>query len=395
MKHCLSLALCIVLSHVRAARAEEGSSSITAYALISTGIGYTNNAGGRSLVQELSGANQNNRWGFALDESLSTDMHGVVRLEGGFFGTSGDTGQNGRVFGRQAYVGLSSGHFGAVTLGRQYDAIWDLAQRYSAAGAVGGLLMSPGDTDNMFASWRYNNAVKYVTPTIAALSGLWNGELMEAFSNAAGALKMNRAFSAGLRYRNGPAQLALAYTRMDQPGSSSNTSGAVTNDYSGPPFFLYRESPNGNGVRTHQVLALGGSYNVTDSLTVSVLADAIRFHYLDDTDFSLDNYYISVLYQVTRAFSIRGGYIHSKGRWEGVEANGYWNGAELILDYTLSRWTDVYVMDTFQRASGPLRSSSDVPMAVADTYLNAPSTTHDQNMVTIGIRISLSKSYQF
>ncbi|MDR8402160.1 porin [Paraburkholderia sp. USG1] len=361
--------------------ADDGS-SVTLYGLISTGIGWTSNAGGASLVQELSGANANNRWGFAVNENLGGGTHAIARLEGGFFGTTGEAGQNDRLFGRQAYVGLSDDRYGTLTLGRQYDAIWDFAQLYSVIGATGGLLMSPGDTDDMLGSWRFSNAVKYATPTIAGL----DGELMYAFSNDAGAFAVNRAISAGLRYRNGPVELAAAYTGMDQPGSASNTSGAVTSDYSGPPFFLYRVSPDGSGVRTQRNLAIGGRYSLTSRLSASALFDAVRFRYLDGTGFSLDNYDLSVSYLLMPTFSISGSYIYSSGRWGGVGANAHWNGAQLMLDYVLSKRTDVYVFDDFQRASGPQASSSGVPMAVADTYLNAPSTTQSQNMIVIGIR---------
>lgn len=72
------------------------------------------------------------------------------------------------------------------------------------------------------------------------------------------------------------------------------------------------------------------------------------------------------------------GYIYTSGRYGGLDANRHWNGAQFSIDYSLSKRTDVYIFDTFQRKSGP--------HAVADVYLYAPSTSSTQNVVVAGIR---------
>ncbi len=76
---------------------------------------------------------------------------------------NGTLSQGGREFGRQAFVGLSSDQFGAVTLGRQYDSVVDYLGPLALTGTqYGGTQFAhPFDNDNLDNSFRVNNSVKY------------------------------------------------------------------------------------------------------------------------------------------------------------------------------------------------------------------------------------------
>jgi len=184
-----SAALC-ASGHVSA------QSSVTLYGLISEGLTWVNNEGGAHNYRLLSGSNQNNRLGFKINEDLGGGTQVVGQLENGFDITNGRFGQGGRMFGRQAFVGLSDVRFGTLTAGRQYDMFWDYLTPFAAGVANSGLLATPGDADNLMGSWRYNNSIKYRSPNL----GGFDAEAMYAFSNAAGQFSVNRAFSAGARY---------------------------------------------------------------------------------------------------------------------------------------------------------------------------------------------------
>lgn len=350
-------------------------SSVTLYGLISEGVTWASNEGGAHSVKLLSGSNQNNRLGFKVDEDLGGGTHALAQLENGFDITNGKFGQGGRMFGRQAFVGLSSGRYGTLTAGRQYDTFWDYLLPYSPNSSIGGLLATPGDADNLMGSWRYNNSVKYTSPILAGVrfSGMY------AFSNAAGEFAVNRAFGAGARYANGPVQISVAYMQLDTPGTV-NAAGAVSDDYAGAPFFLFRSSPLSQtaGVSRQRNLGVGGRYDITGTLRASAVFDAVRYDYADGTGLALDNYNLTLSWQVSPAIALGGGYLYTSGRYRGINANPHWNGAEVSFDYSLSKRTDVYVFDVFQRANGP--------HAVADVYLYSPSTSGTQNVVVAGIR---------
>ena len=224
-------------------------------------------------------------------------------------------------------------------------------------------------------SWRYSNSVKYRTPAILG----FDAEAMYAFSNVAGQFSVNRAFSAGARYAHGPLQVALAYVEIDQPGTV-NLAGAVSDDYAGAPFFLFRTSPidAAAGVRRQRNYGIGGRYDIGSGVRVNAVVDAIRYTYADGTRLSLDSYDVSISYSATPALIFAAAYVYTSGRYGGIDANPHWNGAQLSIDYLLSKRTDVHIFDTFQRKSGP--------SSAADVYLLTPSTSRNQNVVVAGIR---------
>lgn len=369
LKSCLpSIALALVSASAHA------QSSVTLYGILSEGIAWSNNDGGHSSVKAVTGPNQNNRWGFRIMEDLGGGNHVVAVLESGFDITSGKAQQGGRMFGRQAYVGLSNDKLGTITLGRQYDMFWDYFTPISSAAATSGLADHPGDSDNLIGSWRYSNTVKYVSPTISG----FNAEAMYSFSNAAGESSLNRAFGGGIGYNQGSLMIAAAYVEMDRPGTA-NPSGAVSDDFQGASFLTFRTSPLNSAVGTlkQRNAGIGGRYDF-GRFRLNALVDTIRYTYLDGTSFRLDNYDASIDYRLMPDFVLGAAYVYSTGKYGGVSANPHWHTAALSLDYFLSNRTDVFIFDDFQHVSGP--------HAVAAIYLDAPSTTRSQNMLVVGVR---------
>ncbi len=69
-------------------------------------------------VNAINGGHQSgNRWGVRGTEALGGGLSAIFALEAGFNIDSGTSGQGGRLFGRQAYAGLSGG-WGSVVAGR-------------------------------------------------------------------------------------------------------------------------------------------------------------------------------------------------------------------------------------------------------------------------------------
>ena len=120
--HCLALAAATSALASGAANAQ----SVTLYGLIDTGIEYVShaNANGNGLtrIPSVTGTLPS-RWGLRGAEDLGNGMKAVFTLESGFNTDTGTSGQGGRLFGRQAWVGLAS-DYGTVTLGRQYSMVF-------------------------------------------------------------------------------------------------------------------------------------------------------------------------------------------------------------------------------------------------------------------------------
>jgi predicted porin len=169
------LALAVLSAFAGVASAQ---SSITLYGRVDAG--YTNfdpKAGtvtDVSATRGLSAGNLGgNRWGIRGSEDLGGGLKGIFVLESGFSLDDGTSGQGGRLFGRQAYMGLG-GNFGSVVMGRiaafssgtgDFDKIGGLDPFRTGVGSLGWQA-----TFSSMNSLRLDNAIAYVTPNWGGFS---------------------------------------------------------------------------------------------------------------------------------------------------------------------------------------------------------------------------------
>jgi predicted porin len=134
--------------------------SVVLYGIVDTGVEYIHNANsaGQSVarMQGLTGELPS-RWGLKGAEPLGDGYNAIFTLESGFNSGTGTLGQGGRLFGRQAFVGID-GPLGALTFGRQYTML--------AWGSLYGDFIGPGiygvdSLDAGFAVPRSDNTVAY------------------------------------------------------------------------------------------------------------------------------------------------------------------------------------------------------------------------------------------
>ncbi|HTJ94310.1 MAG TPA: porin, partial [Pararobbsia sp.] len=201
------------------ASAAHAQSSVTLFGLLDEGLLYANNqkvsgTEGKPAFLMNSGNIYTSRFGLRGQEDLGGGLAAIFWLENGLNVSTGKANNGGDLFGRQAWVGLSSNQYGTVTLGRQYDLMVDFVAPTSATGAQfgGNLAEHPYDNDNLNNDLRLNNSVKYKTIDYA---GLKVGALY-AFSNDAGQFSNNSAYSLGASYANGPILLGAAYMQINR-----------------------------------------------------------------------------------------------------------------------------------------------------------------------------------
>lgn len=201
--------------------------SVTLYGTIDTSITYVNHANGNKNLWALGNSSDGNlsgsRWGLKGAEDLGGGLKAIFQLESGFNPSTGASAQGDRLFGRQAYVGLTAAQYGSLTLGRQYDPLIDLVQGITEDNYFGSVFATPGDVDNYDNSFRVNNAVKYTTP-------VWNGlqaATMYSFGGIAGSTGSEQSYSAAVAYNNGPISLAggYFYAANSQAGLGIRTTG--------------------------------------------------------------------------------------------------------------------------------------------------------------------------
>jgi predicted porin len=103
------ISFALAAAGVLAASSAHAQSSVTLYGLIDAGLMYTNNvASGTAhgpLWQATSGNVNGSRFGVRGAEDLGGGVKALFVLENGFNVQNGKLGQDGRMFGRQAYAG--------------------------------------------------------------------------------------------------------------------------------------------------------------------------------------------------------------------------------------------------------------------------------------------------
>lgn len=325
--------------------------AVTLYGVIDEGFDYTNNVTGSKVYELQSGYLQGSRWGLKGSEDLGGGMAAVFQIESGFNVNNGKLGQGQLAFGRQAYVGISDSRFGTVTLGRQYDSLVDyLAQTTANGNWAGYLFAHPYDNDNTDNTFRVNNTIKYTSPS---LSGLQFGGTY-SFSNDTN-FANNRQYSVGAQYTTGGLLLAAAYLQANNP--SSTASGAINNG-GDENFVAKRWRVYGAGLNyTFAAATLGLSYthtDVTEPLSSGYVGAITPTGGATLSALKFDNFEVNAKYQLTPAVSAGAMYTYTKASFDATSGklSPVYHSAGLMVDYALSKRTDVYMQGAYQHVGG-------------------------------------------
>ncbi|KWR81272.1 porin [Cupriavidus sp. IDO] len=368
MKRCVIAAAAMLL----ACPASHAESGVNLYGLISTGIVYANNQNGHSQVQLANGPMQTPRWGLRGTEELGGGNTAFYTLEGGFAIDTGTLSQGGRLFGRQAFVGMSSPVLGTISLGRQYDLSAATLWSYESATQFAAFGTHIGDSDNVFNTFRVNNTIAYKSPSYGGLQ--FAG--MMSLGEKPGDFRSNNAYSLGVSYKRNDLSLGIAYEELNTPNSAGNQSGAVVGDYGfSSPFVTSKAS--GAKVDHQRIFGAGGAYQF-GKVGVSALYTNVRFDYLDNTRLTVNNGEISVTDYITPNLLLGAAYIYTWGEYQPGGSQPKWHQVNLGADYFLSKRTDLFLVGIYQRAAGDA--------TYAQIYTLSPSSTRSQVTAVTGIR---------
>ena len=372
-------------------------SSVTLYGTLDEGITYLNNVNGKSLWQMESGNLWGPNFGLKGTEDLGGGMKALFVLESGFDINSGRQGQGGLMFGRTAYVGLGSDKFGTVTMGRQYDSASDILSQYSSCWIYGGSGFHFGDNDNVCQSTRFNNVVKYVSPSLAGVTV----NAMIALGNQTN-FAQNRTYAVGASYITGNLNIGAAYLDASNVGSKGGPfdSAGVSTVFSNPDADNYTGYMGANYVGIQdadkwRVAGVGAAYTWGAAVLTAEYTHTkyTKSAYLADvggagnplTDVTFNNYEVGALYNFTPAFSINAGYTLSTLNLNAVARQDRFHIFQFIADYKLSKRTDLYTLVNFQIDSGD-GVYFDGQSFSRSASVQGVSTTNKQLGVSVGIR---------
>ena len=238
-------------------------SSVTLYGVIDIGLAYqTINSSDNpqfngSRFGMNNGIESGSRFGLRGSEDMGNGTRATFTLENGFDAGNGTLSQGGRLFGRQAWVGLENTQWGFVRAGLQYNFATDFFTPMDPFGAGFGQA-NMGTAFGSMNTTRYSNMLKIQSPNWGGFTagvGYSFAPQIPAFYTNNGQVysgagtgynfdtaNNTRALTLGANYVNGPLTMAASY---DQIMPNPNTPGV----------------PGGSSPATVGEWILGGSYN--------------------------------------------------------------------------------------------------------------------------------------
>lgn len=344
-------------------------STVTLYGLLDAGIEYQNNqpGGGHSVTRLTSGNLSGSRWGLRGVEDLGGGLKGVFVLESGFNLDTGTSAQGGRLFGRNAYVGLQN-QYGAVTLGRQQTPLYDFGLQFDPMGIATNYSIIGQDAG--FTS-RADNSVKYagtfggLTARVLYSFGANTGG--GSFGEVPGSPKIGQELSAGLTYAVGPLAAGATY---DETNLGLASTGALTGAK------VRRATVAGSYVFGPAKMYAG--YRWAMALDGATLPGNLGANNVSNL------YWLGVGYQVLPALSLTGAAYYQDFR--GTKADP-WSFVASV-DYTLSKRTDAYVNlgYTKNKDGSNLGLTSGGTGAIQSTGFGTVSGSDNQFGAVVGIR---------
>jgi predicted porin len=377
------------LSLLGAASVAHAQSSVTLYGTIDTAITYVHNAtpGGQSLWSLGNASNGDlagTRWGLKGQEDLGSGLKAIFQLENGFNPSTGALGQNGKLFGRQAFVGLESDPYGTFTLGRQYDPVVDMVQGITEDNYFGSAFATAGDVDNYDNSSRTSNAVKYVSPVFSGLQV----EGMYAFGGVAGSTGSGQTWSAAAAYNNGPFSVAAGYFVADNPSVSAKVRSNVWGGTSDGTFDGSEINSGYVTAKSMNIARVAGQV-VTGPFTFGLSYSNSQYKADAQSAFTSTEKYNSgqgfFNYQATPAILLGLGYSYTKS--SGNTSASY-NQVSIGADYNLSKRTDVYFIGAYQHASGDTLNDDATAVVAAQASVGSYGYggTTSQELFALGLR---------
>lgn len=339
---------------------------------VATGV-ITRQAGGNRFALTPSGGLSNSRWGLLGVEDLGGGLQAVFTLENGFGLTNGSLQQGGRMFGRQAFVGLKSNTFGKLTFGRQYTSMLDVFANF---GPLNFSTMYEPVAAQVGFNYRQDNVIKY-TGVFGGLTteahwsfgtGVTSADLVPLAGGGAGQtpghFRDNTAYGAGLAYAVGPFAAAIAYDQWN-PAVTVGNPGEI------------RKA----GVAVSYTI---GSAKVMAGYRWGQDKDAFSHTLVRD-----DYYWVGANYFATPDFKLSLGYyydnlkmLRTSSTAPSTNPANPWQ-ISFAMDYLLSKRTDIYL--TVGYAKNSALDFDTAANSYADAYYPAQGT-NNQLGTAIGLR---------
>ncbi len=397
-KKIIALAIASALTAPAAFAAD--ANDITLYGVIDAAVRSTSNVttSGSSYNGFSQGLFNGSRFGIKGSESIDGGIKAIYKLEAGFTLGTGQTDQQGQLFGREAWVGLKDSTMGTLTLGRQYSTFSDAIGTGDVFGERHGNLVYSSNNGNTAApnqgdsvaengfmyqemGYRYDNSILYANQINSIKFGLMHSFSGQTTANAlnSGNTQSMNAVSAG--YVSDMFNLTAGYqVEGDATGKKHKNTGFGANYMFGEKngvYLSYFQSKYDLGFTR---IGLGTNSTIGGTQTQA----------------RKDNIYsLSANYYATSNINLIGAYYHdSASNLVAAGDSGTRDGVLATADYYFSKRTDTYLMAAHTVLKGSLIGNPNGGNAVvtaAGTTAAAvsggvPGVSGSVNTVMLGLR---------
>ncbi|GAB2736731.1 porin [Melaminivora jejuensis] len=352
--------------------AQAGGSSVQLYGIVDAAIRHTNHEGAAadgSRTQMIGGGMSQSRWGINVTEDLGGGMKALVNLENRFTTDDGAVASSTNYF-QQSWVALQGG-FGRITLGRQYNVLFDVVTTTYASFPYSPYMEAYKPEIGMSMGARASNMIKY-TAEFGAIRGALQYSFDEnntiAKVGAAGVSGAGAVKTAGgyLRYGAGGIAAGGGYQRTTLPGGTKVDAWTLGGSWRSGPIYVNA----GYGLNKRKDAYVLGAAGLIDSGLLgaywsgssnggfmpgmgAVATNPASFANLVNHADKRQMYKVGFGYQVTPQINAGLHYYHAR---QSGSASGAFNGKANFLvgvvDYAFSKRTDAYLGVDHTRVSG-------------------------------------------
>ncbi|MGA0609933.1 porin [Caldimonas sp. KR1-144] len=356
------------------AGAAQAQSSVTLYGIVDAAVRVSDNegVGHDSRVRVIGGGMSQSRWGIRVDEDLGGGLRTLANLENRFT-TDDGTQQNGVQF-SQAWVGIQSSSWGRITLGRQYNVLFDMMTTTYAPykfspyiEAFKPELTVQGAGGAAGLGSRNNNMVKYAL-TVGGLTA-------EAQVSAGeGDPALLKSYGAAARYVTGGLGFGGGYIESETVGGLKAKVYQVGVAYTmGPLYVNYSYGKNefdaGIGAAAISAALFGTALTVpvaTNSTTVG----------------ERELHTVGMTYNFTPAMLVGFQYYYGKQTAVDGSSNGKVDAFSVLFDYAFSKRTDGYIGADYTK----LKDGLVINGTFASPATAASTGATDRTSVMVGLR---------
>ena len=347
-------------------------SSVTLYGIVDAAVRRTNNEGpagniGMSQTQMIGGGMSQSRWGINVTEDMGNGLKAIANLENRFTPDNGAQGVGLPLF-AQSWVGLQGG-FGRVTVGRQYNVLFDLVTSTYASFPDSPYMEAYKPEIGMSMGARSNNMIKYMAEYGAFRGALQysvdEGNTVDALGATAAAAGAFKTAGGYLRYSANGISAGAGYLNTTLPGGTKVDAWTVGTSYRSGPLYLnlgYALNERKGGayaLNTASIVdsgVLGAFWSGSSNggfLPGAAATGAANIVNLRDHANKRDMFKVGIGYQVTPAINLGGHYYNAK---QSGSASGAFNGRAhfyvAVVDYAFSKRTDTYFAVDRTRVNG-------------------------------------------